>query len=172
MPDNSQVPKFAQIYIHDTDYELNNRHLQMNNLSKCLLMELQTMIHQYNPFVRYFKSAYSCMKEKNGTDVQMIMRADKNTDLRRYNTPTNSEIAVILPLENNIPISGRDIILYQSSGGIKKINSLNALYDPLHYVLLFPFGDPGFQLDLSYNNSNTDCDRYTEIGKFLNVVSF
>ena len=45
----------------------------------------------------------------------------------------------------------RDIILHKNDEAIKRINELNHTYDPLHYVLIFPFGQPGFHLNINYN---------------------
>ena len=81
--------------------------------------------------------------------IWMIMRGEKNSDVGRYNIPTSSEIAIIMPGNNNENVLPRDIVLHKSGGEIKRINSLNSLYDPLHYVtLLFPYGDLGFELNI------------------------
>ena len=148
-PTAGQNPKFEQIHIHDTDYELENRLKNMQNLSQQTLSKLQNMFHSCNPFIESFKMAYSLMQETHMTDVRMIMRAEKNSDLQRYNIPTSSEIAIIMPGNNNENVLPRDIVLHKSGGEIKRINSLNSLYDPLHYVtLLFPYGDLGFELNI------------------------
>ena len=122
----------------------------MNNLSKNLLNELQTIMHLVNPFVNSFKSARRSMDENNIPDIRLIMRAEKNTDLRRFNIPTASEVAVLMPGENDQLSTIRDIEIYKTGGGIRRINSLNPLYDPLHYVLLFPYGEFGFSLNIPY----------------------
>jgi Helitron helicase-like domain at N-terminus len=42
----------------------------------------------------------------------------------------------------------RDVIISARGGGLKRINEMNPSYDPLHYPLLFPFGDFGWANDL------------------------
>ena len=64
--------------------------------------------------------------------------------MRRYNVITASEIAIIMPGDKNANTLAKDVVLHKSVGGIKRISSLNSLYDPLHYVLLFPNGETGF----------------------------
>ena len=44
----------------------------------------------------------------------------------------------------------RDIIIYMHGGGIRHISDQNASYDPLHFVLLFPRGDPGWEPDIPH----------------------
>jgi len=43
---------------------------------------------------------------------------------------------------------GRDIILRPRNGGLQRISDLNSAYAPLHYVLLFPLGTPGWNPSL------------------------
>ena len=59
-----------------------------------------------------------------------------------------------MPGENDENTTPRDIIVNKSEGGIKRINSLNCHYDPLHYVLLFPRAESGFEINLPYSNTN------------------
>lgn len=54
-PQKGNAPKFAQIYIYDTDHELDNRHNQMKHLDRNLLGELQDMQNKFNPFAQQFK---------------------------------------------------------------------------------------------------------------------
>ncbi|KAI9330392.1 hypothetical protein BD770DRAFT_292894, partial [Pilaira anomala] len=53
-----QQPKFAQIYIFDSENELQNRmNVAANsNVSEATMLSLQQMMHGVNPFVRYFKT--------------------------------------------------------------------------------------------------------------------
>lgn len=49
----------------------------------------------------------------------------------------------------------RDIVLRPRNGGrLRKINETNPNYDPLSYPLLFPRGERGWHLNLSYGNGN------------------
>ena len=37
-------------------------------------------------------------------------------------------------------------------GGVMRINEYNGAYDPLHYVLMFPYGEDGYHLHIPYAN--------------------
>ncbi|XP_065315204.1 uncharacterized protein LOC135924084 [Gordionus sp. m RMFG-2023] len=54
LPTLGETPKFAQLYIHDSINEIENRHNQVPFLDRCLLMELQDIVHTYNPFASQF----------------------------------------------------------------------------------------------------------------------
>ena len=63
--------------------------------------------------------------------------------------PDFSEVGAILPGEAT---SNLDVILHTREGPMNRISPLHRSYDPLHYVLLFPYGDDGFQLGLKRTN--------------------
>ncbi|XP_074649050.1 uncharacterized protein LOC141904363 [Tubulanus polymorphus] len=48
-----------------------------------------------------------------------------------------------------------DVIVQFREGGLKKISNLHRSYDPLHYVLLFPYGTDGWQLGLKTTDNKT-----------------
>ena len=41
-----------------------------------------------------------------------------------------------------------DIVIHKQDRTIKKISELNGAYDPLMYVLLFPYGEKGFEINI------------------------
>lgn len=44
------------------------------------------------------------------------------------------------------PVEPRDIVIKQRDGTLQRINELHSSYDPLHYVLMLPFGDCGYSI--------------------------
>ena len=60
-----------------------------------------------------------------------------SNDKRRYNAPTASEIAVLLPGDGEC-VGNRDIVVNKREGDFWKLNEMNGAYDPLPYVLMFP----------------------------------
>ena len=86
-------------------------------------------------------------------------------DRRRENLPTSDEVAVIIPDENGDP-SFRDIVLAERGAGptnqprYHRIHATHPAYMPLHYVLLFPSGDPGWHFELRLRGDR-ERDRLT-----------
>jgi len=80
---------------------------------------------------------------------QLRLVVERGADLGRENLPTADEVSMILPEEYG---SGgfRDIVRARRVHGedlgrdLTLINPNHALYLPLHYVLLFPYGEHGW----------------------------
>jgi hypothetical protein len=60
-PVEGQRPQFAQLYIHDTKHEHQNRHAIMPSLGPTMLDRLLTMMYNINPYVKVFKMARDMM---------------------------------------------------------------------------------------------------------------
>ncbi len=146
-PTEGEAPKFAQIYFHDNDHETENRLRHNPHLDPKVLKELQDFMKKINPYVKSL--VYASEISKESPDLKLVIHADKKPDgehIRRYNLPTASEVAVIMPGEQ---AGHLDIILKTKDGEIQHINSMHRSYDPLHYVLLFPYGDDGYNEKLT-----------------------
>lgn len=77
------------------------------------------------------------------------MWVGSNNDDRRNAAATASEVAAIIP--DGVPMEGRDsrdIIIRKIGGGVHRISEWNPAYDSLHFVLMFPHGDPGFKWEI------------------------
>ena len=149
LPPDIGPPKFAQIYFYDSSQELENRLAHMNTLKSDILQILQKCLHEVNPYVTHLKSALEIAK--NIPNCKLVLNADarlkpNNAHIRNYNLPSGSEIAVLLPGEQTGDL---DVILQTKGDKIQQIKSVHRSYDALHYVLLIPYGDDGFQPGLS-----------------------
>ena len=153
---NSETPpQFAQIYIYDTDHELQNRSNATPNfnLDSTILAELQQMLHDINPYVNIFRQAGNLLKQNPLLDLKLIITNNRTKDSRRYNTPSASEVAAIMigdgqETENQ----NRDIMLQPHEGGIQRISEIHRAYTPLHYVLMFPRGEDGWHPNIPIHN--------------------
>ncbi|KAF8346239.1 hypothetical protein F5887DRAFT_824229, partial [Amanita rubescens] len=109
------------------------------------MTELQAMIHETNPYVALYKSAHHILAETppdQQQNVRVLLRAERTQDRRRYNLPTASEVAAVIPGDGSEEVSDhRDIVVRLQGGGLRRISHLNPAYSPLHYVLLFPHGE-------------------------------
>ena len=47
--------------------------------------------------------------------------------------------------------ASRDIVLNARSGGLCRITEIHRAYDALHYVILFPLGRDGWQLNIPHS---------------------
>ena len=108
------------------------------------------------------------MSENPTQDIKLVLRAnDENTNLdpQRYNLPTGTDIAVILPMERQTTLE-RDVVVCKSAANhpdgkhTMNIKSLHPMYDPLMYVLKFPFGDKRWEKDYKAGNKVYTAQEY------------
>jgi hypothetical protein len=109
---------------------------------------LQGVMREVNPFLQYFQTMEEMASvQQNGIeDIRMVFIADGAPDPRRYNSPTGSEIGVLIPggerEGSDFEPTNHDIVICLKGPGntLSRINELNQFYDPLQYVVMFPEG--------------------------------
>ena len=156
LPDFETQPQFAQMYIYDTDNELQNRLNVLPDLDASILLELQQMLYTINPYVTVFRQVSNLLRSDPLIDLKLVITNDRTKDSRRYNTPNASEVAAIMIGDGQeIEHQKRDIILRPYEGGLQRISEIHPSYAPLHYVLMFPRGEDGWHPYIPiHNNSN------------------
>ncbi len=76
-----QCPQFAQLYIHDTKSERQNRHVVMPSLDPTTLNRLLTMMYNINHYVEVLKMARDMMAiEGAPTDLKLHLIASRTKD--------------------------------------------------------------------------------------------
>ncbi|XP_078447661.1 uncharacterized protein LOC144716429 [Wolffia australiana] len=65
-----------------------------------------------------------------------------------YDQPTGSKVVVLMPGDRNEGDGRHNIVLQKRGGGMQFVNQLDGNYDPLHFVLLFPYDSLGWSLQL------------------------
>ncbi len=165
-----QQPQFAQLYIHDTKHEHQNRHAVMPSLDPTTLDRLLTMMYNINPYVEVFKMARDMMAiEGAPMDLKLRLIASRTKDARRYNVPTVDEVATLMVGDGSEAIDKRDVVLAQQVGPFQRISELHVGYMALHYSLLFFYGEDGWHPNISLNGvvANVDLDEeHAEESKF------
>ncbi|CAG8754997.1 13373_t:CDS:2 [Cetraspora pellucida] len=132
-------PSFAQIYVFDTENELQNRHNIMSSLNQETLADLQNMLHITNPYVQVFQQTGRILHQNLSHNLTIVIKDSRTTDPRRYNVPNAFEIAAILVGDNSeTELCNCDIILRSHTGTLQRISVLHRSYAALHYILLFP----------------------------------
>ena len=124
------------------------------------------MLLQCNPFVNIYHQAYERLRiqadtlraqgsEHEITDLNIRLTYKPFTDPRRYNPPTGNELALIMPGEaDTAHKDNRDVIIQYKNGNFKHVHDGQAIYMPLHYVMLFPRGEPGWTWDIPYHDGH------------------
>jgi hypothetical protein len=123
LPADGQDPAFAQIYIYDSNPEhqvdMRMAH-QHNRLNRSTTLDLQQMITHHNPYYTAFKTAHERLQQSEHLSLHLNTIDASHLDSRRYNRPTASEVAVLMPGTGEEVTNGkRDIVLHHRRVGFQ-----------------------------------------------------
>ena len=158
LPNDGQDPQFAQLYFYDTENEVQHR---MNNFSggqinsdldPSIVNALVQMFDESNSLVKIFRMSRDRFINTYIHHLRLHLISSRTTDGREYNLPTCSKIAAIIIGDIGAENAHRDIIVELKEGGLQRINVLRPSYMALQYPHLFPYGEDGFRLGISYSN--------------------
>jgi len=159
---------YSQVYLYDSAEAVQARTAQSRGeLNVALIASLTQMLQATSPFIQLYLTArerFAQLPEQEpnlriilNPPLSLIM--ETGADMRRENLPTANEVAMILPDEYGRG-GFRDIVLAERvngeipNNGFSIINFNHASYLPLHYVLLFPYGDPGWHWGRTLRNES------------------
>ncbi|KAG5549105.1 hypothetical protein RHGRI_014469 [Rhododendron griersonianum] len=151
LPVPGQHASYAQLYIYDPNSAVEVRTHRNPHLRRDVLQTIQDSLLQVNAFVGKFRHAYAVLNQlaSTGQNLPAHLHYSSSKDRRRFNVPTTDEIAVVIPGDGTEVSGMRDIILHlRGDNGLMRINECHPAYLPLHYVLLFPRGELGWEPEL------------------------
>ncbi|GKE61639.1 hypothetical protein Tco_1512006, partial [Tanacetum coccineum] len=134
LPKEGTPPKFAQLYIYDTENEVKNR---ARALSNSLSSSAPSRACD-----RYSKDS-----EQN---IRIKLVAKRGTDGRTYNLPTANEVASLIVGDFDTCAEQRDIVIEKHREGLERINIFHPLYLPLQYPLLMSYGQDRYHLEIPH----------------------
>ena len=150
-PDDGKEPKFAQLYVHDpaTEHTMRVKSMYIPKQLKQkqveiitnTLKKLQTLLKEINPYVKDLLNICEIPDEdiKDGKIIISCNERPRGTHKRTYNLHQSfSEVSI---LTNSVP---SDLVLRKRGGGLEFIYDIHPSAQPLHFILLFPFGTKGY----------------------------
>ncbi|XP_031092245.1 uncharacterized protein LOC115996940 [Ipomoea triloba] len=157
LPMDGAQPKFAQLYIHDTENEINNRVDSIRHESGTTSLHLEVVndikkkaLDDNNVLVKSFRMTRSEIHNNPRTEVKMRLLGKRSKDARTYNLPTVSEVAALIVGDLDLDMGFRDILVESKTGKLKRISELNPAYLPMQYPILFPYGEDGYRDDIQF----------------------
>ncbi|WJX28192.1 DNA helicase [Trifolium repens] len=147
LPEPGEPPKYAQLYIYDTENEIDNQiHPFRNNkdITKGIVTQLCKMLDQHNVHAKSFRMARDVLKNGQVQDFKLKLIAERKNDGRIYNQPTVSEVAALIVGDVD-SAEKRDIILHKTGGRLKRIDEFHPAYLSYQYPLIFPYGEDGYR---------------------------
>ncbi|KAL6516143.1 hypothetical protein OROGR_019448 [Orobanche gracilis] len=154
IPHAGQSPKFAQLYIYDTQNEVQNR---MNNVSSngkgegldsSLVEDLKQMVDKYNVLASIFRRVRDHLSSNGPSQLFVRLFRARGKDPRTYNMPTADEVAALIVGDFDDMEYGRDVVVKMNDGFLTRIHETHTAFIPLQYPLIFPYGEGGFREDI------------------------
>jgi len=157
MPIRGWDALYSQIYLHDPALAALARSRRASELDVAIVYSLTLTLQECNPMIRMYLTAREQLAEialaveyfRLILNQRLQLVVEHGTDLRRQHLPTADQVSMILPEEYGgagfrDPVLARRIDDNYYANPFTYINSNHASYLPLHYNLLFPYGEPGW----------------------------
>ncbi|WVZ83216.1 hypothetical protein U9M48_030386, partial [Paspalum notatum var. saurae] len=149
LPPDGKRPEFAQLYIHDTHNEVQNR---LNIFSPegddvpdpAIVSELISMLDEHNPLVQKFRMARDRLLSPDSPDIVIKLRGVLDGHGDRYSMPSASELGALIIGSPSPEESNFDVVVETRSSQLKSVSPIHPSLMALQYPLLFPYGEPGF----------------------------
>ncbi|XP_019161024.1 PREDICTED: uncharacterized protein LOC109157627 [Ipomoea nil] len=158
LPQSGERPKFAQLYIYDTQNEIENHLIVLgvdestNTMHREIVKDIKDALDENNVLVKSFRMAKTEMESNHRADIKIKLIGKRSKDARTYNLPQVGEVAALIVGDLDPNMGERYILVESKAGHFQRITELNPAYFPLQYPLLFPYGEDGYRDDIQFNN--------------------
>ncbi|KAH1069644.1 hypothetical protein GYH30_007009, partial [Glycine max] len=161
LPMPRKEPKFAQLYIFDTENEVQNRINAIsphNQIQEHIVSQLSEMLDEYNVHAKTFRMARDRLQDVQVNNIKLKLITNHEKDGRTYNVPTVPEVAALIVGDFDAN-SKRDIIIETQHGQLQRIHELHSSYLALQYPLLFPYGEDEYRPDILHSSRSDGKKR-------------
>ncbi|GJU81562.1 DNA helicase, partial [Tanacetum coccineum] len=155
-PSEGEPPRFLQLYIYDTDNEVDNRlsHFGGENsvLQRDIVEGLIDLLDTHNALVQLFRTAREKFEDTNIPNFKL--RLYNVIGAREYELPTGDMLGAIVYEAGPEADMDYDIVLEERSGHPQRVHKLHPSYMSLQFPLLFLYGEDGYQKEMKMVGSN------------------
>ena len=168
IPPTGKKPRFAAVYIQDTEQAAQNRKHSYGVLREELLYSLGNFLQESNRLVLTFVSIRDLIQTNPiPEEVKLVIHAHERTKTgheRKYNVPEASEIAALIIGEQygalEIVLRRKGHLNVNGHEKLDMIRLVNHMYDRLCYPLRFPFGNDGWHSKLMHLDKKGSFRKY------------
>ncbi|XP_071718258.1 uncharacterized protein [Rutidosis leptorrhynchoides] len=154
-PSEGEPPRFLQMYVYDTEHEVENRlshfgRIADERLSADIVTTLITVLDEHNHLVKLFRTARDKLAD---VDVPLFrVKLFSVVGNKQYDLPTGETVGTIVFDSGPKTVGDYDVIVEQTGGIPQRVNKLHRFYMSLQYPLLFVYGQPGFDPTMTLKN--------------------
>ncbi|XP_074351680.1 uncharacterized protein LOC141690817 [Apium graveolens] len=154
-PKEGQSPKFAQLYVYDTDNEIQNQMGAVpgsDGLDPEIVEGLLKMLDENNKLSEGFCYACDRLNILDTDDFSLILVSLKSTSGRKNQVGPSNEVAVLIIGDNDDTCPFRDIVVETKQNFLKRVYETCKHFMSLQFPLLFSYGDDRFHLNILLKN--------------------
>ncbi|XP_063949879.1 uncharacterized protein LOC135152724 [Daucus carota subsp. sativus] len=161
IPDDGDTPKFCQLYIYDTNNEVNNR-LRWVNVADGQVVDAEVvdgliqMLDENNELVKKFRMARDRWENNDLVDLKLELKVCRSQSGRENHISPSDEVAGIMVGSSSNTTPDRDIIIEPKMGKLKRVSYVHPKFMALQYPLLFPNGEDGYHDKIPFNSADPD----------------
>ncbi|WVZ62106.1 hypothetical protein U9M48_011891, partial [Paspalum notatum var. saurae] len=171
VPPPGKRPEYAQLYIHDTANEIQNR---LNVFSSegddapdpQIVSDLIAMLNENNPLVQKFRMARDRLLSPDAPDIAIKLCGTVYAHGDRYCVPSSSELAALLIGGSSAEVSSFDIVVETQVSRLKPVSPIHPSLMALQYPLLFPYGEPGFHTSIKFAETTDRVGDRDEVSMY------
>jgi hypothetical protein len=158
VPIDAESPRFAQLYIFDTDNEIANRLHPFNNdncqssLDENVVNKLIDMLDSSNALVKLFRQVRHRLNNDEFPNFKLRLIGKRDGDSKQYDDPSSNDVCGLIVGDIGESQTDRDIIIEGYSRNLRRISKLHPKFMSLQYPLLFPYGEDGYHTDILFTN--------------------
>ncbi|KAI3737294.1 hypothetical protein L2E82_27291 [Cichorium intybus] len=171
-PPPNDRPRFLQMYIYDTDNEIDNRLHAFTSenqtpLDRETVIILQNTLETSNELIKLFRIARDICSMPDAPNFNVCLYSSETA--LRYDRPSPGCIGAIVS-DDDPTCSTFDIIIRQKEGSPQRINKLHPLYMALQYPLLFIYGETGWSPKLTLRGNNNSQSKNMTINAYYSYM--
>ncbi|XP_074376368.1 uncharacterized protein LOC141717960 isoform X3 [Apium graveolens] len=156
LPPDGRPPKLCQLYIYDTENEVDNRVGTLHgdsNLDPNIVDGLMKMLDEHNELTKGFRMARDRFQECGLEELKLIFISSRSASGRPNHIGPSNEVGALLvgASDDQTCATEHDIIVQRKEGCLHRVYETNKFFMALQYPLLFPHGESGFHLKIPYN---------------------
>lgn len=150
-PVDGELPKYCQLYVYDTENEVENRKNAFpgsDTTDPDIVNGLLLMLNENNSLVHGFRMARDRFKDNEPEECTLKLVKSFSASGRPNPTGPSNEVGALIVGDIDGAAHWRDIIVQLKNKKLKRIYETNRHFMQLQYPIIFPFGDDGFHPEI------------------------
>ncbi|GJY78715.1 DNA helicase [Tanacetum coccineum] len=176
-PPLGEAPRFLQIYIYDTDNEIENRMrhfggIDNSDLDSHIVEGLIHFLDAHNELVQLFRTTRDKCRELDIPEFKI--RLYNGQGARGYEFPTSNTLGAMV-FESGIRSNKEfEVIIEHKHGPPQRVSKLHPSYMSLQFPLLFIYGESGYHTELKLRSTNgrDKAKRVTMLAYYRHQLHF